>query len=307
MPAPEPSHARFRNGRIQWWPSFAACLLLTMLAACSAPEIKPPPEPATRSDATAAFARGDYAAAARAWQDEALQAPPQQAAALQISAADAWLLAGDAASAQRALHGVSKAELSTADQARLDLVLADLALRAARPDEADALLRQAADSLPAASQGRYRDLQAQTRQMLAGPASRGLARAAQISGDMAFYNPDAAVEVMRALEDVSSNELSVRATNPRADRQFVGWLDLALVTRQNLVGGDAIGPAIAGWKARHPYHLRRGTGHLASLPSAVHAATADGRAAAGQRWAEECQRGHPRWPDERLPGAARRR
>jgi len=255
MPAHKPSNTRTPGGRIRRWPFLAACLLLTVLAACSAPEIKAPPEPVARSDAAAAFARGDYVAAARAWQDEALQAAPRQAAALQISAADAWLLADDAAAAERALRGVSKTELASADQARLDLVLADLALRAARPDEADALLRQAADSLPAASQGRYRDLQAQTRQMLAGPASRGLARAAQISGDMAFYNPDAAVEVMRALEDVSSNELSVRAANPRADRQFVGWLDLALVSRQNLVGGDAIGPAIAGWKARHPYHL----------------------------------------------------
>jgi len=255
MPATEPPSTFFIDRRTWWAMLLAACLLLGLLTACSTPEIKAPTGPAARSDASAAFARGDYAGAARAWQDEALQAPPGQAAPLQVRAADAWLLANDADSAERALRGVTKTELSAADQARLDLVLADLALRAERPDEADVLLRQAAGALPAASMGRYRELQERTRQMLAGPASRGLARAAQISGDMAFYNPDAAVEVMRALEDVSSSELSVRATNPRAERQFVGWLDLALVTRQNLVGGDAIGPAIAGWKARHPYHL----------------------------------------------------
>jgi len=256
MPATDPSNTFFfkraPRGRALL---LAACLPLALLTACSTPDFKPPIEQAARSDASAAFARGDYAEAARAWQAEAVQAPPEQAAALQVRAADAWLLAGSADSAQQALRGVDKTRLSTADQARLDLVLADLALRAARPDEADVLLRQAAGALPAASMGRYRELQEQTRQMLAGPASRGLARAAQISGDMAFYNPDAAVEVLRALESVSSSELSVRAANPRAERQFVGWLDLALVSRQNLVGGEAIGPAMTGWKARHPYHL----------------------------------------------------
>jgi len=255
MPATEPLNTFFRNRRT-WQPlRLAAVLLLVLLTACSTPEIKAPTAQESRSDASAAFGRGDYAGAARAWQDEALQAPPEQAAALQVRAADAWLLADDADSAEQALRGVAKTGLSPADMARLDLVLADLALRATRPDEADLLLRQAATALPAASMRRYRDLQERTQQMLAGPASRGLARAAQISGDMAFYNPDAAVEVMRALEDVSSSELSVRAANPRAERQFVGWLDLALVSRQNLVGGDAIGPAMAGWKARHPYHL----------------------------------------------------
>jgi outer membrane PBP1 activator LpoA protein len=232
----------------------AACLLLAFLTACSAPDIKGPGGQPP-SDASAAFARGEYALAAQAWQDQARQAPPEEAAVLQVRAADAWLLAGDTPAAERALRGIEKSGLSPADLARLDLVLADMALRADRPDEADLLLREAAGTLPTASRNRYRDLQAQTQQMLAGPASRGLARAARISGDMGFYNPDAAVEVMRALENVSSNELSVRAANPRAERQFVGWLDLALVSRRNLVGGDAIGPAIAGWKARHPYHL----------------------------------------------------
>lgn len=244
-----PRHARRR------WLLPAVCLLLSLLAACSAPPIKAPSETGPRSDAAAAFARGDYAGAAEAWQLEARQLSGAEAASLRVRAADAWLLADDASAAAGALRALSRAELTAADRARMNLVLADLALRAARPDEADVLLRQAADSLPAASRARYRELQAQTRQMLAGPASRGLARAAQISGDMSFYNPDAAVEVMRALEGVSSNELSVRAANPRAERQFVGWLDLALVSRQNLVGGEAIGPAIAAWKARHPYHL----------------------------------------------------
>jgi len=235
----------------------AAALLTVLITACSttAWDVEPPAETATVAQASAAFARGDYAAAAAAWESEALLAPPDRAAALRVSAADAWLLAGDVAGAEHALRGVSKAGLQPADQSRLDLVLADLALRAARPDEADVLLQQAADALPASSRDRYNTLQVQTRKMLSGPASMALARATQITGDMQSYNPGAAVELMRALEDVSSGELSIRSENPRADRQWIGWLDLALVIRQNLVIPDGISAAVAAWKIRHPYHL----------------------------------------------------
>ncbi len=157
--------------------------------------------------------------------------------------------------AERALRGVEKADLEPADRSRLNLVLADLALRATRPDEAGALLQEAASALPAASRKRYDELQAQTRLMLSGPASAGLASAGQISKAMQSYEPGASVELMRALENVSSGELSIRAENPRADRQWIGWLDLALQVRQNLVIPDGIGSAVTAWKLRHPYHL----------------------------------------------------
>ena len=237
------------------WPRFAAIVLVVLVTACGAPAVKTPPGSSAAADAATLFARGDYAAAAAAWQNEALQAPPERISALQLRAADAWLLDNDVARAERALRGVSRDALTAADRSRLYLVLADLALRADRPDEADALLQQAANDLPSASQGRYRSLQSRTVQMLSGPSNRALARAGDISGNMPSYDPVAAVELMRSLEDVSSNELSVRASNPRADRQWVGWLDLALVIRQNLVIPDAVDEAIAGWKARHPYHL----------------------------------------------------
>jgi hypothetical protein len=244
-------------GHIPQLVRITAALLTILITACSTTgwEVEPPDSTATAPEAATAFARGDYATAAAAWESEALTATPDRAAALRVSAADSWLLAGDVARAEHALRGVSKVGLQPADQARLDLVLADLALRAARPDEADALLQQATGALPASSRDRYNTLQAQTRQMLSGPASMALARTRQISGDMQFYNPGAAVELMRALEDVSSGELSIRSENPRADRQLIGWLDLALVIRQNLVIPDGISTAVAAWKMRHPYHL----------------------------------------------------
>jgi len=257
MPGNDPPSERLPAGKHGVRTGIAAVMLAILVASCGTTgwEVESPTGPTAAPDARADFARGDYPAAAAAWESEALTAAPDRAGMLRVSAADAWLLADEPANAERALHGVSKAELPPADQARLNLVLADLALRAAHPDEADALLRQAADALPAASRGRYNDLQARTRQMLSGPASMGLARADRISSDMQFYDPVAAIELMRALEAVSSSELSIRADNPRADRQWVGWLDLALVIRQNLVIPDGITPAVGAWKLRYPYHL----------------------------------------------------
>ncbi|MCU0988961.1 MAG: penicillin-binding protein activator, partial [Xanthomonadales bacterium] len=187
------------------------------LAACSAPGpvSGAKPEPAAASAAAAAFARGAYAEAATAWQREALDAAPAKAASLRVRAADAWLLAGRARDAQDVLRWVSRDELSPADRARLDLVLADLALRGNRPDEAEALLAQAAAALPDASEQRYRDLVARAREQLTSPGSRTLAQAAGVVARMDRYDPTASVRLLQDLESVTSHELSLRAAEPQ--------------------------------------------------------------------------------------------
>jgi len=230
---------------------------MALAAACTAvgPTRTPPAPEGPQTAAATAYERGDYPTAAMAWESAARQAPADEAQGIRVSAADAWTLAGELAAAERVLSEISKADLSPADRSRLDLVLADLALRALRPGEADALLQQAAKDLPASAQDRYNSLQSQTRLMLTGSMSMGLARAAQIGSEMRFYDPGQSIELMRALETVSSGELAIRADNPRADRQFVGWLDLALVIRQNLVVPDGVSAAVAAWKSRYPYHL----------------------------------------------------
>jgi outer membrane PBP1 activator LpoA protein len=238
-------------------PQLAAMILAVLLAACASgvPERPAPAIEGPQTAAAAAYQEGDYVTAASAWESASHQAPPNEVPSLRVRAADAWLMAGNVAASERLLADVSRADLGAPDQSWLDLVLADLALRELRPGEADAMLRQAATNLPAAAQERYRALQSRTQRMLSGPMSRGLARAAQVQGDMRAYSPALAIELLRALEEVSSGELAIRAENPRADRQFVGWLDLALVIRQNLVIPDNIAPAVDQWKLRHPYHL----------------------------------------------------
>lgn len=248
-----PSDGRARRFRA----TILASVLLTLLAACGVTPPAPVSEPRSVAvaEAAAAFERGAYEEAAIAWQREALNAAPAAAAALRVRAADAWLLAARPDDAEGLLRWVSRDDLAPADRARLDLVLADLALRNNRADEAEAALARAAEALPAASRDRYRALLARLQEQLERPGARKLAEAARLVGAMGRYDPAAALELMRVLESVSSRELSVRALNPRAERQLTGWLDLALVIRQNLVNPEDVGDAVAAWKARHPQHL----------------------------------------------------
>lgn len=209
----------------------------------------------TVPDGRQALSQGEYEEAARAFQYRAMQAGAEQAPGLWISAADAWMKAGDTGQARDALRWVDKQDLSSAELARLNLVLADMALTQNRPDEAEVLLQKAAAFVPSAHRARYEELYARLAQQLAGPASQDIGRAARLSENMRFYDPLAAVEIMRVLESVSSGELAVRAFNPRGERQLTGWLDLALVVRNNLVEPEGVEAAVAEWKSRNPSHL----------------------------------------------------
>jgi hypothetical protein len=121
----------------------AAAVFITVLAACGAPGpvTDGGPDTAGVATAAAAFGRGSYVEAATAWQREALDAAPREAASLRVRAADAWLLADRASEAEDVLRWVSRDDLSPADRARLDLVLADLAHNN-RPDEAEPCSRR---------------------------------------------------------------------------------------------------------------------------------------------------------------------
>jgi outer membrane PBP1 activator LpoA protein len=235
--------------------SVLALLTLLVLTACSTMGPSSKPEAGKNPAAAAAFTRGEYEQAARSWQEEALNAGPRQAASLRVRAADAWLLAGKPGSAKDALRWVDREELAQQDESRLDLVLADLALRNNRPDEAELLLKKAQPELPSSSEKRYDGLYARLIQQLSSPGSRDIAGAAKLSDGMRFYDPAASVDLIRSLEKVSSGELAIRADNPRGERQLTGWLDLALVIRRYLVIPDSVASAMDDWKSRHPYHL----------------------------------------------------
>ncbi len=235
--------------------SLLAVLLALTLAACGTTGPSRAPEPAQNLDGAALFERGEFEAAAEAWQQQALDAEPQQADGLRVRAADAWLLAGKPSRASDALRWINREALAPTDASRLALVLADLALRNNRPDEAGILLQEAQTNLPSALRQRYDKLQATLTRQMSTPGSRDISDAAKISGRMPYYDPEASVDLIRSLESVSSGELALRSDNPRGDRQLTGWLDLALVIRNNLVVPDGITGAINDWKLRNPYHL----------------------------------------------------
>jgi outer membrane PBP1 activator LpoA protein len=230
-------------------------LLLLILASCAGMDSGRAPQQSASSGADAAFARGQYEEAAESWQKEALNANPGEASSLRLKAANAWLLAGQAGKAQDELRWVERETLSRQDTTRLNLILADLALRNNRPDEAEILLKQAGQGLSTRSSKRYDGLYARMIQQLASPGSRDIGRAAKLSEGMRFYDPVSAVELVRSLENVSSNELAVRAENPRGERQLTGWLDLTRVIREYLVLPEGITEGVGDWKSRHPHHF----------------------------------------------------
>jgi outer membrane PBP1 activator LpoA protein len=228
---------------------------LLVIAACSTTGPAPVADVDAAVGAEQAFASEHYEQAARLWQQEALSADPPVAGAYRVRAADAWLLADRPEQAEEILRWVKRSELSAADNALMDLVLADLALRHGRADEAEYLLEQASNDLPTAAKRRFQDLTARTLQQLSGPGARNIAQASRLSNSITNYQPESALELLESLELVSSGELAIRAENPRAEQSLTGWLDLALVIRGKLVRPDQLNSAIADWKSRHPFHV----------------------------------------------------
>ncbi|MEJ2402205.1 MAG: penicillin-binding protein activator [Xanthomonadales bacterium] len=232
-----------------------AALLGVLLLGCQAPGGVESATAPGATDPEAAFYRGDYARAARGWEAQAQAADPAVAGSLWISAANAWALAERPEAAREALRRLDRTTLLASDRSRMNLVLADLALQGGRPDEADILLREAEATLPSASRSRYEGLYARLFEQLTGPSSRELGQAVQIGESMRYYDPNATVEIMRLLENVTLGELAIRAANPRADRRTAGWLDLARVIRESLPRPERAEARIAEWKTRYPGHI----------------------------------------------------
>ncbi len=233
---------------------FILLLIMLGLSGCRTSPRTPTPEPEAATVAEQYFRSGNYARAAQDWQQQALEVGPQEASDYRVRAADAWLLAGQPESAKDLLKWISRNDLDPGARSRLDLVLADLALRQERPDEAALHLQHAQSDLPRTSRGRYDNLSSRLGQLQQIPALKDISRAATLSDSMSGYNPGSALALLESLEYVPSGELAVRADNPRAERRLTGWLDLTLTIRQNLVESEHVAQSIAAWKIRNSYH-----------------------------------------------------
>jgi outer membrane PBP1 activator LpoA protein len=233
----------------------SSLLIALLLAACAATSPAPVVDSAPGPSAEQYFARGNWEQAALKWQQEAVEAPAQQAAGLRVRAADAWMLAGQREQALEALRWVERSELPQADRARMELVLADVALGDNRPDEAASLLRKARPYLGPDSMRRFEDLNRRTQSTLSRPGAKRLAEAAALSASMTEYQPLIALSFLDSLETVSSGELAARAANPRTGQRLSGWLDLTLTIRGTLADPQALERDLDAWKTRHPDHL----------------------------------------------------
>lgn len=225
-----------------------------ILVSCAGPPPAPDREPSASRGAEQAFAAGNYEQAARLWQRDALSATGAEAGRLRIRAADAWMLAGEQQLAQDNLRWVEKSELIPQDAAHLNLVLADLALRARRPEEAETLLIEASPAVADSARARFEQLSADTAKMLAHPGVRDLSEAIELIKGGTAYQPEEALALLQSLENVPSTELARQAEIQGGDELVKGWLDLAWVIRQNLVQPEPLLDSVTDWKSRHPAH-----------------------------------------------------
>ncbi len=230
-------------------------LCLALLHACSGAPTAPAVVKQAEPTAEQAFAEGNYAQAARLWQQQSAASSEPTASSLRVHAADAWILADNIPQAQDNLRRVEKSQLSATDSTRMILVQADLALHNDQPNEAASLLRKAQPDLPESMQQRFDQLAQNAQRMLAQPASHDLSHALAVVKTSTSYQPEESLQFLQSLQDIPSSELALRATNPRDDQTTAGWLDLALVIRQNLVRAESVQQNIEDWKGRYPNHF----------------------------------------------------
>ncbi len=229
--------------------------LMLLLASCASTPTPPTPTtPQAAPNPQQAFDRGNYAEAARQWQSQAVTADAEEADALRISAADAWLLADEPGRAESLLRWINKPGLQADQRARLELIQAELALLSGYYPEAASLLRAAEPDLPASSQARFNGLQARIVAALEVESSVDLSQIHKMADRMSAYEPASALALIKALEPIPSRELTALANRPRPDPDLDPWLDLALVIRQNLVKADDLEPAVMAWKSRNSDH-----------------------------------------------------
>lgn len=123
------------------------CLLLASLSGCATMEVAPSARTAQTASADELFERGEFRAAATAYLELA-KADSNARGHYRLRAAEALREEGDLAAAAEILDSVRRKRLVGEDAYRYDLLSAELALIAQKPEEALALLALPDSSLP---------------------------------------------------------------------------------------------------------------------------------------------------------------
>ena len=233
--------------------TLAAFSVFALLAGCAGPSISPEERIVLERPARTLEAQGDWQGAATTWLRTSKTRKGAIAAELQLNAADALLQAGDGAGAKRITDALVTADLTPALRSRRALVLADAAILSGDPIEA---LRQVganpADPSPA-TVARFRRIRADALEMTGdtmGASRERVLRDRIVRGIEERYRNRQRIWELLGKTSVEQLESPL----PPPISEFDGWVELAALTRRNLLDIAQLEIAINEWNSRYPGH-----------------------------------------------------
>jgi uncharacterized protein len=228
----------------------AAVALLFTLAACQpSGGLRPDAGASAEERATRLAERGDHAAAARGWEDAATRAPQSRANSLWLNAASAWILAGQADAAQRALDRLL-APLSASDAQQQARVAAEIALARNQPRQALQLLDAAGAPADAAALATRARAQFALGQLTTAISSLTARERLLPAGAPRLDNQRMIVD---GLATAARGGADLR-TPAGADPLVAGWLELARIQAEATSMSAGAGSRLQAWRLRYPAH-----------------------------------------------------
>ena len=226
-------------------------ILLVLLAGCaSAPS--PEERASLERPARTLEARGEWRAAATAWQQASQTLEGDIALELRLNAADALLQAGDGLGAAQLARALPKSIPAPLNMRRA-LILADASVQTGDP--MDALQRLGPD-LKAADAGtlaRYRRIRADALEMtddaIGAVRERSLRDPLLGRAEERYRNRQ---RIWELLAQLPTAQLEMPLSQPASAHD--GWVELAALSRRNALDVDQLDAAIQEWSNRHPGH-----------------------------------------------------
>ena len=240
-----------KNHRILLISSLMLVCATLILPGCAPMPRKAAVEERVPGNPDQAYNRGNYREAARLWEQQAVEAPQTQASVLRLKAMDAWLLAGEEETAGEMLDWISTDNLPEQDIALLNLLVAELEVDAENPVGARRSLDLVGENLPEAYTNRYLNLAARVESALGTLSTQNVRQAAELAEGIQGYDRESALQLLRTLESVPSNQLFY-ISELGGDPARAAWFDLAYVLRSNLVNAADVEEQVMAWKLRHP-------------------------------------------------------
>ena len=208
--------------------SAAILLAALVLGACATVQEEEPAASADATRAEALYKSGDMDQAAAAFQALAESSSGDTAAHYRLRAAEALREAGDLDGAARELGDLKRRRLHGADQTRLDLLDAEIALKHGDAAQARALLTMPIADLPPHLRARALELRARA-EVASGDRYTGARTRAQLDRYLDGADRDQnRKEIIETLAALDVNDLKTRAETLTPDDPLRPWIEQAL-------------------------------------------------------------------------------